>query len=113
VLRFHLLVDTLVKHKIKIYVVYRRRIDAVGVIADEPALTPNGESVGLVELACWGTLGAGVAIDPEDVVPARGVGDDSGGGPRRFAAGGGRRGGHATPNLSGAGRLPFPLRLLV
>ena len=54
-------------------------------------MTANGESVGLVELACWGTLGAGVAIDPENVVPARGVGDDGGGGPRRFAAAAGRR----------------------
>lgn len=62
-------------------------------------MTADGESVGLVALAPWRTLSAGVAIYLEDVIPARGAGDDGGGGRiRRLAAAGGRRSGHDAPN---------------
>ena len=56
----------------------------------------HGEREGRDVLSCGSRQGAGVSIDPEDVVPTRGVGDYGGGRPRRLAAA--SHGGHVKPD---------------
>ena len=69
-------------------------------------MATHSEETGLDELSSRGPLGAGVAIDLEDVVPPRAVRDDGGGGPRRVAAAGfgGRHG--KTGEQGNGGFLP-------
>ena len=83
--------------------------EAVGVVANAPAMAAHGEREGVEVLPCGSCGGAGVGVDPEDVVPARGIGEDGRGGPRRLAAA--SPGSHGKPpsltNLS----LSLPLTL--
>ncbi|WVZ59726.1 LOW QUALITY PROTEIN: hypothetical protein U9M48_009833 [Paspalum notatum var. saurae] len=96
-LSLHCLRDAFAEKKMKRDVIFGLRSVAVGVVANVPAVAAHGEREGLEALACGGRrLGTGVGIDPEDVVPTGGVGDDGGRGPRRLA--GASRGGHGKPD---------------
>ena len=59
---------------------------AVGVIVDVSAVTADGKRLGLEVRAGWNHLGVGIAVNPEDVVPAGRVGDDAGGRSRPLPA---------------------------
>lgn len=77
----------LVEHQREGHVVGDLRAHAVGVVVDPPAVAADGEGAGLDALPDGNALGAGVAVDRQEVVPARRVGDDGGRGPPRLATG--------------------------